>query len=560
MTFFRFIIFIIIQSTLFATPVVFQNSDEKKYNLAPYISLYKDATKKLTIDDVIIISDKFINPNSNFLYFHFTNDSYWLSFEVENSSMQTQELVVEISSSWLDSVSFYKPNSDSTFDIYQSGDHLLSDERTTNHRNIVFNFDIEPNKLTKYYIHIQSDDAMQIPIHISTSKRFFLDSDRTTLLLGIAFGIFILMVLYNLILYIYLRDTLYLVYALYVFFFLMMSLSVDGFGLYYIWIDQLQWNENSYNFFLMGYLGFYLLFTKLFLETKKFSIVIDRILSFGALTYFVLALLSFIIPYPIAMELGVYSAALIPFFIVIPSLYIINHGSFEAKYFLVGWFINIILYSIWAFAFFGVIEHTSISASANIIGVLAELLIFSFAIAFKIENVYRKKAELEFEVKIDPLTKLFNRRHFEDFFEKKVINLHENDKKFVFVMVDIDNFKLYNDTYGHKNGDEVLIRVANVLKDLHARYSTVFRLGGEEFGIILDVDNIEDAIRIIEDYRMKIVEKNIPFENSEHQIVTASFGVKLAKRIERLSYEEIYHEADKKLYLAKKDGRNRVKY
>ena len=137
-----------------------------------------------------------------------------------------------------------------------------------------------------------------------------------------------------------------------------------------------------------------------------------------------------------------------------------------------------------------------------------------------------------------------------------------DEKIFAFLMLDVDNFKKYNDTYGHQMGDEVLRQVGATLKGTLKRSGDfAFRLGGEEFGVIITVHRQEDAELVAERLRAGIEGLRIPHsENSPGQHVTISCGLKvvITERDRGDDVEAIYRMADAALYQAKAGGRNRV--
>ena len=160
----------------------------------------------------------------------------------------------------------------------------------------------------------------------------------------------------------------------------------------------------------------------------------------------------------------------------------------------------------------------------------------------------------------DSMTGLYNRRHFDDEFEK-ILSIQKRLKHNVcFAMIDIDFFKQYNDTYGHQQGDEVLISVAKVMKD-NAKRATdfVFRIGGEEFGIVSIEMNINDALYFVNKIRMAVYSLKIPHKNSQvSKYITISIGAVIVPPSCKLNMKEIYKEADKALYEAKENGRNQT--
>ncbi len=176
------------------------------------------------------------------------------------------------------------------------------------------------------------------------------------------------------------------------------------------------------------------------------------------------------------------------------------------------------------------------------------------------QNITDKKIIEEISI-TDGLTGIYNRRHFNDLFPK-IINSAKRENTLVsFLIMDIDHFKQYNDTYGHQMGDEVLIRVAGAIKgSLHRADDHCFRLGGEEFGVIFKADSKEKAYEFAELIRENI--ENLQIEhagNSASSWVTASMGL-ISKNADGITgADELYKKGDELLYKAKSSGRNCVK-
>ncbi|MDD5400970.1 MAG: diguanylate cyclase [Sulfurimonas sp.] len=178
-------------------------------------------------------------------------------------------------------------------------------------------------------------------------------------------------------------------------------------------------------------------------------------------------------------------------------------------------------------------------------------------------NITDKKKIYELSI-TDGLTSLYNRRHFNDIADSVLENSLRNNKIFAFVLLDVDNFKKYNDNYGHQDGDSVLINLANVLKESFKRSEdTVFRLGGEEFGVLISAKSIDDIYTLVESAR-----KNIESLSIEHKLnpplntVTASFGVAIisSSTKDKFILDTVYKQADDALYESKERGRNRITY
>ena len=174
----------------------------------------------------------------------------------------------------------------------------------------------------------------------------------------------------------------------------------------------------------------------------------------------------------------------------------------------------------------------------------------------QIKKLTDELEEKEKEATIDFLTQVANRASFDRALSDMVNDFYRRNYPFALIMIDIDNFKKINDTYGHQAGDYVLRELAKVLKSQLRARDIIARYGGEEFAIILPGVTFSQALRVAERLRRSI-EKHL-FKYKDVQIpVTISLG--LAMMRDGLDETAIVEKADKALYLAKRSGKNQVK-
>lgn len=166
----------------------------------------------------------------------------------------------------------------------------------------------------------------------------------------------------------------------------------------------------------------------------------------------------------------------------------------------------------------------------------------------------------------DPLTNCLNRRCLDEWLERQLPRVINNNAQVSAIMIDIDNFKNVNDSYGHLIGDEFLKKIARALKDNLRKSDRLFRYGGEEFLIILPETDQKQALKIAERLRQTVSEISIRVDEGEEIRITVSLGVSSLKfsndQEETLQecggHYELVRQADNALYLAKQRGKNRV--
>lgn len=172
-------------------------------------------------------------------------------------------------------------------------------------------------------------------------------------------------------------------------------------------------------------------------------------------------------------------------------------------------------------------------------------------------NEYIKKINLQLVV--DPLTNVYNRRYIDERFASDLSRIGSNGKGMMMAICDIDYFKQVNDNYGHLAGDHVLKEVTRLLKEsIRENSDWVARYGGEEFLVVFNAISPDQAGKIIEGIRKKIAAHDFIYEKKVMKI-TCSFGLVAIQDCSQ-GFNELFEIADKRLYQAKSNGRNRCVY
>ncbi len=173
----------------------------------------------------------------------------------------------------------------------------------------------------------------------------------------------------------------------------------------------------------------------------------------------------------------------------------------------------------------------------------------------EVDRLQRELAETSEMIRIDPLTGALNRRGMDEVLEREVARATRHEAKLCVALLDIDNFKRLNDTYGHQVGDETLTHLAGVIRESLRPQDTLARYGGEEFLILLPETSLDAAIQTLTRLQRELTRKYFMHDNQK-MLITFSAGA--AELGSQESAQDTVKRADAAMYLAKRAGKNRV--
>ena len=230
------------------------------------------------------------------------------------------------------------------------------------------------------------------------------------------------------------------------------------------------------------------------------------------------------------------------------------------KYFLLA-HIFYIVFTLVALLFYnGHIVFNYFTSHAVVIGTTLEAFLLGFLVSYRIRILEESNQEKDQMMLTDIMTDLYNKSYFEEALNTKLKIQQHNKESLTLLVIDIDYFKQYNDTYGHLAGDEALRTVAKALKDiLIGSDDMAFRIGGEEFALICTNASKKKLLLCANTLRERIEDLHIEHKQSEvSKYLTVSIGVHFASTHLIEDANKVYHYADNALYMAKNEGRNRV--
>jgi len=305
------------------------------------------------------------------------------------------------------------------------------------------------------------------------------------------------------------------------------------------------------------------MFTSRIFDTKKYYLKINKFLTasiyFVAIYVVLSALFGLLNLLPIIMLF----ALIMGFAIVLIGIYMTYKRNRLGVIYLVSTASYASFAIITILYYLGNLPTNVFTSNSLMIGSLIEGFGLSLLLAYRINLLKKQNSSLTLLSATDALTNLYNRRHFEERIPVEINRAKRDNKIFAFTLLDIDNFKKYNDTYGHQDGDKVLKDVAKALQDSFKRsHDIIFRLGGEEFGVIYSAKSVEEINFLVDKARKKIESLEIEHKlNLPKKVVTASFGLGILCLKEcnaDTDVNKLYKSVDELLYKAKDSGRNMV--
>ncbi|HHS99254.1 MAG TPA: GGDEF domain-containing protein [Thiomicrospira sp.] len=297
----------------------------------------------------------------------------------------------------------------------------------------------------------------------------------------------------------------------------------------------------------------------LYVRKTKSILLAGHLASIGVLLFFL-----FFLPETQNQDLSIAWVFLVPIFVVM-----LNGWKIGLFYVLLLYLYAVpMAYSgigVWQSGVWSELSFVRFLAVLTISSLMAILIDFSQYLSNNRELKIRAKeakylSELRTLSITDALTGLYNRHYLNQIITSKIARVKGQNHCLIFFIVDIDWFKKYNDYYGHQAGDVVIKKVADCIRDyVHRENDLVFRLGGEEFGGLVESRNIKETQQWLTKMVDEISKIQIPHSPEVSQpFVTISMGVAASSLVDMDSFQHLYKEADEALYEAKQAGRNRA--
>ncbi len=532
-----------------APPAALNLADNPSYDLSGYLEILADPTRGLTIQDAAARNDWSGPVRERAPNLGFTGSAIWIRFFLSNRADTSRKFYLSFEYPVADSVTLYTEGPPGVFRQERAGDSVPASAHLMPDRHFLFPLSIGHGETATVYLRVQSTAGMTIPVRILSDQALSRKAIRDYTMYGALFGFLALILVYFISVGSCLYEGICLWFALYSIFFGLHTAVRGGF-LRLLMPDGLVGINNLLSLLIIG--GLYFTgakFFRVFLALKNHPKPFDLIMAvfqYLSVPFVLLALF----PNPFLTVVSLILLVVSPVFSICLSFYFWRKGVSNAGYFAFGW---VVAHCVSVYDFFrinGMLSYSPFGEWPIPFSLLVALLSFSTAL------IRRNTADL-LMARTDPLTCLANRRKLDEALDSEWNRCLRQRTPLSLIMADVDHFKDYNDSFGHKAGDQRLCRIADTMKS-HARRAgdLAVRYGGEEFVLLLPNLDAASAFNLAEAIRISMEQGKK--DGDGQQNVTISFGVATVVPEEGKKPESLVLDADRALYEAKRGGRNRT--
>ncbi|SDA81405.1 Signal transduction histidine kinase [Pseudomonas sp. NFPP33] len=393
---------LLIVSLVFSSLVGAVTFDEHMRTLPLGQSMYvfEDVRGDASIDDIAspAVQGSFRLHDKPVLNAGYSRSVFWLRLDLHYLPRKAQgdrNWLLELAYPPLDHLELYLPDEAGGFALAQrTGDSLPFDTRQIRQHNYLFELNLEPNQTKRIYLRLESQGSIQAPLTLWAPNAYLEEQPARIYVLGIIYGVLLVMLVYNLFIFLSVRDTSYLYYILYIASFGLYQVSVNGAGIEYFWPNN-PWWANAATPFLIGSAALFgCQFARSFLHTGEHSPWVDRLLLLLMACGAGVMILALSVSYATALRLATYLALLFTVVIFAAGVLAWLRGMRVARYFIFAWTAFLIGGIVNTLMVLGYLPNVFLTMYASQIGSALEVGLLSLALADRINAMKEERTRI----------------------------------------------------------------------------------------------------------------------------------------------------------------------
>ena len=586
-------------------------NDEPSINLSPWLYYVQDSELKQLEDVTKLSSSRWSRINAKFNQ-RLAVDPFWIKISLYNANEHKIRRYLSLANPHIDKISLYHIQQGQAPRHIEMGDSYPFSQRPIAYNGFLYRFDLSPEVLHTFYARIETQGSANLPLSLLSPEQLVKDTETESLYQGFQLGALVAIGLFSLFIALTTHSYSYSYYAGYVLSATLLVATLQGLSFRYIWPNYPIVQPILIPLLIPITLTFVLMFSEKVLQLKYHNLRMLRVCRYSAATAFCLALVTPFINYSIALKINIFAVLITTLLLMVIALTLCLRGHKLARLYTIAWSGMLIGSFVTSMMYLGMLHLPIMHQTPIMIGLSFEIIFMAAVLAIrynderkaklKIQQEALKQAQrlrqskedalkieassnerleqmvqertLELEIAlrelneanqklteqntVDSLTGVKNRAAFDKRLLAEGRLSRRQQTPLAVLMIDIDRFKAINDTYGHLAGDHALKIIAQALKqNLRRPSDLVSRFGGEEFAMILPNTSQEGALNVAELMRETIFQ--LPLSWAQNAIpLTISVGLYAEVITDDQDINSLVERADKALYRAKNDGRNRV--
>ncbi|MEG1040122.1 MAG: sensor histidine kinase [Pseudomonas sp.] len=383
---------------LLATAVDFDDST-RSLPLGRVMQVFEDRDGSASITQVSApsFSEHFRTHQADVLNAGYSTSVFWIKLDLRYTALPSaapRSWLLELAYPPLDHLELYLPDSSGVFRLAQrTGDALPYTSRQIQQNNYLFELPFSPGQTTTAYLRLHSQGSVQAPLTLWSTEAFVQAQPTHFYVLGLIYGVLLGMLVYNLFIYLSVRDTSYLYYILYIASFGLYQVSVNGAGVAYFWPDNPWWANAATPLFIGASGLFGCQFARSFLQMAQHNRTFDSVLKLLMACGGLVMLLSLVSSYGIALRLATVLALLFTVCIFAAGVYAWWRGLRVARYFIIAWSAFLLGGLINTLMVLGYLPNMFLTMYASQIGSALEVCLLSLALADRINSMRDQQAQ-----------------------------------------------------------------------------------------------------------------------------------------------------------------------